>query len=332
MDPHPLQSLDAEARALLTESVPPTTITPMLATLEHKPFSDDDWLFERKLDGERCLAVIDAGAVSLRSRNDQNLDHTYPELVDALAEATRLTLALDGEVVAFDGDVTSFTKLQSRMGITDLDEARASDVRVFYYLFDVLHVDGFDTTALPLRQRKTLLGHCLSFVDPLRFTNHRNQAGEEYLEQACQDGWEGLIAKDARSRYEHRRSRAWRKLKCVNRQELVIGGFTEPEGSRHDFGSLLVGYHSDGDLIYAGKVGTGFDESTLSRLGERLRDRETPDCPFVSGPDDDGVHWVAPDLVGEFAFTEWTEAGLLRHPRYLGLRTDKPANEVVLER
>lgn len=304
----------------------------MLATLEHQPFSDDEWLFERKLDGERCLTVVDGAAVSLRSRNDQNLNHTYPELVDALAQATRLPLALDGEVVAFDGNVTSFSTLQSRIGITDVDEARASDVRVFYYLFDVLHVDGYDTTALPLRQRKTLLGHCVTFADPLRFTDHRNQAGEEYLDRACQDGWEGLIAKDARSRYEHRRSRSWLKLKCVNRQELVIGGFTEPEGTRYDFGALLVGYHSDGDLVYAGKVGTGFDESTSNWLGERLRERETPECPFVSGPDDDGVHWVAPDLVGEFEFAEWTKAGMLRHPRYLGLRTNKPADEVVLKR
>lgn len=327
-----MQTLDADARALLSRTSPPATIAPMLATLAHEPFSDDDWLFERKFDGERCLSVVDGlGGVSLRSRNDQDLNGTYPELVDALADSATLPLALDGEVVAFDNDVTSFQRLQARLGITDPDAARSSGIAVFYYVFDVLHVDGFDTTDLPLRQRKTLLGHCLTFADPLRFTIHRNGAGEEYYREACEAGWEGLIAKDARSRYVPRRSPSWRKLTCVSRQELVIGGFTDPGGSRHHFGSLLVGYRDDDRLVYAGRVGTGFDEDTLARLGARLRDLETSSSPFTDGPDGEDIHWVNPTLVGEFAFSEWTQAGLLRHPRYLGLRTDKPAEEVVRE-
>jgi DNA ligase D-like protein (predicted ligase) len=332
VDTHPLDILDADSRSLLTSSSMPSAITPMLATLADDPFSDDGWVFERKLDGQRCIALVggDQG-VSLLSRSQQRLDDTYPELVDALAETATLPLVLDGEVVAFDGNVTSFQRLQGRIGITDPDAARASGVPVIYYLFDVLHVDGFDTTDVPLRQRKTLLGHCLNFADPLRFTPHRNGSGEEYHRQACDSGWEGLIAKDAGSRYVSRRSRSWLKLKCVNRQELVIGGFTEPEGSRHDFGALIVGYHSDESLHYAGKVGTGFSDSTLARLGARLRDLEIRQSPFTDGPDDDESHWVEPVLVAEFGFTEWTEAGLLRHPRYLGLRTDKPAEEVVRE-
>lgn len=310
----------------------PSAVSPMLATLVHDTFSDEGWLFERKLDGERCIALVDGDrGVSLLSRSQQPLSDTYPELADALAETATRPLVLDGEVVAFDGDVTSFQRLQDRIGITDPDAARASKVRVFYYVFDVLHVDGYDTTDVPLRQRKTLLGHCLNFADPLRFTPHRNGSGEEYHEQACESGWEGLIAKDAASRYVSERSRSWLKLKCVTRQELVIGGFTEPEGSRHDFGALLVGYHDDDTLRYAGKVGTGFSDSTLSRLGGKLRDLEVSQSPFTDAPDDDEVHWVQPVLVGEFGFTEWTDAGFLRHPRYLGLRTDKPAEQVVRE-
>ena len=332
MDAHPLDILDADVRSSLTAASMPSEITPMLATLADDPFSDEGWVFERKLDGERCIALADGDhRPRLRSRSQQPLEDTYPELVDALAETVTRPLVLDGEVVAFDGDVTSFQRLQDRLGITDPDAARESGVTVFYYIFDVLHLDGFDTTDLPLRQRKTVLGHCLNFTDPLRFTPHRNSAGEEYHREACESGWEGLIAKDAGSRYVPRRSRSWLKLKCVNRQELVIGGFTEPEGSRHDFGALLVGYHSDAALRYAGKVGTGFSDSTLNRLGARLRDLETPRSPFADGPDGDGTHWVEPVLVGEFGFTEWTESGLLRHPRYLGLRTDKPAEQVVRE-
>jgi bifunctional non-homologous end joining protein LigD len=331
VDAHPLDILDADSRSALTSASMPSAITPMLATLAHDPFSDDGWLFERKLDGERCIALVGGDhGVSLLSRSQQPLDDTYPEVVDALAGTAAPPLALDGEVVAFDGNVTSFQRLQGRIGITDPEDARASGVPVFYYIFDVLHVDGFDTTAVPLRKRKILLTHCLTFADPLRFTPHRNGSGEEYHRQACDSGWEGLIAKDADSVYVSRRSRSWLKLKCVNRQELVIGGFTEPQGSRHGFGALIVGYYADDTLCYAGKVGTGFDDSTLSQLGTRLRELEISQSPFADGPDDDS-HWVEPILVGEFGFTEWTEAGLLRHPRYLGLRDDKPAEEVVRE-
>jgi bifunctional non-homologous end joining protein LigD len=205
-------------------------------------------------------------------------------------------------------------------------------VAVYLYFFDLLHAEGRDTTRLALRDRKSLLRRALSFGGRLRYTPHRNESGEEYFEAACSKGWEGVIAKDARSPYEHRRSRKWLKFKCVSGQELVIGGFTEPSGSRRGFGALLVGYYEDGDLRYAGKVGTGFDEATLERLGRRLKRLERESSPFGERPKEKGARFVRPALVGEFGFTEWTRHGKLRHPRFLGLRTDKDPEDVGRER
>jgi DNA ligase D-like protein (predicted ligase) len=240
---------------------------------------------------------------------------------------------VDGEVVAFEGAVTSFSRLQRRMQTRDPDQARGSGVAVYYYVFDVLQVDGYDVTALPLRARKRVLRALLSFGDPLRFTPHRNTEGERFYEQACRKRWEGVIAKRAESTYVHRRSPDWLKFKCVNSQEFVVGGFTEPTGSRNEFGALLIGYwDGGGDLRYAGKVGTGFDERTLRDLGERLRRLERAASPFVDRAPARTVHWVRPRLVCEVGFTEWTRDGRLRHPRFMGLRRDKPSREVVRER
>ncbi|MFP4233476.1 MAG: non-homologous end-joining DNA ligase [Nitriliruptoraceae bacterium] len=304
----------------------------MLATLTDERFSDPDWLYERKLDGERVLAYRSAAGVRLLSRNGTALGDTYPELVEAVQAATDLPCVLDGEVVAFEGSVTSFAKLQPRLQISDPDQARASGVTVLYYVFDLLHLDGRSTRELPLRTRKRVLGAALSWDDPLRLVPHRNEEGEAWLEEACAKGWEGLIAKRADAPYHHGRSRDWLKFTCVHQQELVVGGYTEPEGQRQRFGALLVGYHEDGDLRYAGKVGTGFDEGTLQRLGDLLARRERSTSPFADGPEEPGVRFVTPDLVAEVGFTEWTRDGRLRHPRYLGLRDDKDAREVVRER
>jgi bifunctional non-homologous end joining protein LigD len=199
-------------------------------------------------------------------------------------------------------------------------------------LFDLLHVAGHVTTELPQRDRKGLLRRALSFERPIRFTPHRNETGEAYFEEACRKGWEGLIAKDARAPYTRGRSRSWLKFKCAAGQELVIGGYTEPHGSRQRFGALLVGHYEDGRLRYAGKVGTGFDAETLEALGDRLASLECPGSPFVDAIEEKGVHFVRPELVGEFGFTEWTREGRLRHPRFLGLRHDKAPEQVVRER
>ncbi|HSL19173.1 MAG TPA: non-homologous end-joining DNA ligase [Methylomirabilota bacterium] len=304
----------------------------MLATLTHDHFSDPDWIYERKLDGERCLAFRDGDRVRLLSRNRKQLNDSYPELEEAVAGQPENDFVIDGEIVAFSGNVTSFQRLQARMQVKDRDQARASGVAVHLYVFDILHLDGQGTEKLPLRARKGMLKRALDFGDRLRFTVHRNESGEAWLEEACRRGWEGLIAKDAAAPYVHSRSKKWLKFKCGHQQELVIGGYTEPEGDRTGFGALLLGYHDDGELVYAGKVGTGFDDDTLRRLGQRLASRERSTPPYDRGQlPSKGVHWVRPDLVAEVGFTEWTSGGRLRHPRFLGLRWDKDAEDVVRE-
>jgi bifunctional non-homologous end joining protein LigD len=309
-----------------------SAIEPMKAKLTDRPFSDPAWVFERKLDGIRALARRRGGTVTLTSRTGKDLSPAYPELVEALAAEAATEFVADGEIVAFDGSRTSFERLQGRMGVHDPRLARLTGIPVFLYLFDLLEFDGHDLTGLSLRERKSALRRAFSFVGPVRYTPHRNERGEEFFREACRRGWEGLIAKRADSVYVHGRSRDWLKLKCSFEQELVIGGFTPPGGSRQRFGALLVGYHEDGELRYAGKVGTGFSERTLAALGDRLEALEIAASPFERGSGlPRNARWARPELVGQFAFAEWTRDGKLRHPRYLGLREDKRPREVVRE-
>jgi bifunctional non-homologous end joining protein LigD len=310
----------------------PDWIDPMLATLTQRRFSSPDWIFERKLDGERCLAFRRGAEVHLLSRNRHRLDGTYPELVDGLRAQSDHDVVVDGEVVAFEEGRMSFARLQRRMGISDPELARRSGVAIAYYIFDLLHLDGHRITALPLRARKSLLTQALTYGNPLRLTVHRNTEGEAFLRDACGRGWEGLVAKRADSEYVGRRSTDWLKLKCSNRQELVVGGFTDPAGSRVGFGALLVGYFESGRLRYAGKVGTGYDVATLRSLRSRLGELEQDAPAFVDPVRERGTHWVRPELVAEVAFSEWTTDGRLRHPRFVGLRSDKVAADVVRER
>ncbi|HWB69860.1 MAG TPA: non-homologous end-joining DNA ligase [Solirubrobacterales bacterium] len=304
----------------------------MKARLHDRPFSDPAWVFERKLDGIRAIVQRTPEGASLTSRTGRDLSSAYPELIEALEAEPATSFLADGEIVAFKGSQTSFERLQGRMGIHDPKLARLAGIPVFLYLFDLLEFDGHDLRALPLRKRKSALRRALSFRDPVRYTPHRNERGERFFEEACAKGWEGLVAKRADSPYVHARSSDWLKLKCSFEQELVIGGFTPPQGSRKRFGALLVGYYEDGELRFAGKVGTGFSQRVLVDLGERLEKLETSKSPFRRGggqPRD--ARWVRPQLVGQFAFSEWTRDGKLRHPRYLGLREDKRAEEVVRE-
>jgi bifunctional non-homologous end joining protein LigD len=312
----------------------PTWVEPQLATLTHERFSDPDWIYERKLDGERCLAFVDSGEVRLLTRNKRDITTTFPEITKALLDDASGDLILDGEIVAFEDGQTRFSRLQQRLGITIPGRGLLDKYPVYYYLFDVLYAGGKDTRDLPQRERKRLLSQALKFRDTLRFTEHRDGDGEKYYGQACRDGWEGLIAKRADAPYEGRRSRDWLKFKCENSQEMVIGGFTDPQGSRTGFGALLLGYYEDGDLVYAGKVGTGFDRAMLRDLRDRLDKIERSRPAFRRGklPSPRGVHWTEPRLVAQVAFTEWTEDGQLRHPRFQGLRDDKDPREVVRER
>jgi bifunctional non-homologous end joining protein LigD len=303
----------------------------MKAVLSDRPFSDPAWVFERKLDGERCGALRSAGRVKLLSRTGESLNNTYPELADALA-VDGPDLLIDGEVVAFAGGQTSFERLQQRIGIRDPERARQSPVSVYYYVFDLLELGGEDVRPLPLLERKARLRVAVEWRDRLRYTTYRRGEGETAFRSACERGWEGVIAKRADSPYVPSRSRAWLKLKCAHGQELVIGGWTAPRGSRKHLGALLVGYYDGDQLRYAGKVGTGFGTTTLEGLATELERREIEASPFHSGDPPRGARWAEPELVAQIGFAEWTRDGKLRQPRYQGLRPDKPAREVVRER
>ena len=302
---------------------PPKGSDAMKAVLTDERFSDPAWIFERKLDGIRCIAVRDGDPVKLWSRNDLSLNDRYPEIARALEQQPASRFALDGEVVAFEGGRTSFERLARR---------GRERVAVYLYVFDLLWLDGRDVRPLPLRERKRLLRDALRWHDPIRFTPHRNRDGEPFFREACRKGWEGLIAKRGDSPYVSRaRSRDWLKFKCEHGQELVIGGYTAPKGSREELGALLLGYFAAGELRYAGKVGTGFDRATLRDLAKRLAPLRRERAPFVDEIRERDVTWVQPKLVCEVGFTEWTRDGRLRHPRFLGLREDKAAKDVVRE-
>ncbi len=311
---------------------------PALASLTKEPFSREGWIFERKLDGMRVIATKSGDQVRLSSRTGGDASGAFPEIVQALAGIDTPDFVVDGEVVAFDGEQTSFAKLQPRMHVSDPDKARRSGVEVFYYVFDLLHFDGHSTRRLPLRERKALLKDVLEWHDPLRFTNHRNTDGKAFFTEACQKGWEGLIAKRADAFYPTGRTRDWLKFKCELGQEFVVGAWTDPQGSRSGFGALLLGYYDkSGDLIYSGKVGTGFNQALLRSLSEQLEPLARPDPAYDEESLPAGqawrrsVHWVEPELVAQIAFSEWTHDGQLRHPRFLGLRTDKKPRDVVRE-
>jgi DNA ligase D-like protein (predicted ligase) len=302
----------------------PTQAGAMKAVLTDDRFDDPAWIYERKLDGIRCVAIRDGGATRLLSRNDLPLNGRYPEVAEALDAQACRQFVVDGEIVALDRGQTSFAKLAAR---------GHHYVPVYLYLFDILWLDGRDVRDLPLRVRKRLLRDALKFGGPLRLVPHRNGEGVAFFQEACRKGWEGLIAKRADSRYVSTRSKDWLKFKCAQGQELVVGGFTAPQGSRTDFGALLLGVYEGGELRYAGKVGTGFDTATLHELGAELKALARDTSPFADPASikERHVTWVQPRLVAEVGFTEWTRDGRLRHPRFLGLRDDKAAREVVRE-
>jgi DNA ligase D-like protein (predicted ligase) len=327
----------------------PEWVDPELATLTRDRFSDPAWIYERKLDGERCLAFCDGPGPSgpgrdrpgrdgpglrLMTRNGKPVSTTYPEVAAALAAQEVTGYILDGEVVAFDHGQTRFAQLQQRMQVARPTADLLRSVPVQYYVFDVVYAGGTDLRTAPLAERKERLRGLLDFGGPLQFTEHRVRDGEDYYAQACRSGWEGLIAKRADAPYRSGRTRDWLKFKCENAQEFVIGGFTDPQGSRTGLGALLLGYYdTGGQLTYAGKVGTGFDAGMLRRLHDALVPLERDRSPFTRGEvaRGRGIHWTAPRLVAEVGFSEWTTAGQLRHPRFQGLRRDKDPAEVIRE-
>ena len=300
---------------------------PMLATLVDAPSwlerADLDlWTFERKLDGLRCLAVRNGDDVELWSRNHNSFNARFPQVVDALAGLAVDNFTVDGELVAFDGrDYVGFGQLQQH----------GSTLLVVYCTFDVLHLLGRDVRGLPLIDRDKLLAQLVDTGPLLHVVEALAGDPSDLLSRACASGWEGLVAKRKDSLYGSGRSADWCKLKCSASQELVVGGWTEPRGARTGFGALLVGYYDDDQLRYAGKVGTGFTQDTLTTLGATLAGLAQPDSSFADPVKEKAVHWVAPRLVANIGFSEWTRDGRLRHPRFEGLRPDKDPRSVVRE-
>jgi DNA ligase D-like protein (predicted ligase) len=305
----------------------------MLATLTERRDFDGDWLLERKFDGERCVARKTGKEVRLESRSGKDLSSTYPEVHAAVAEQQSRDFLLDGEVVAYDGDQTSFTRLQQRLGSSAPSPEQVATYPVVYCVFDLLEIDGDDLRDQPLVERRARLTSAITLNPALQHAEAWRGDSQRRFDEACRLGWEGLIAKRADAPYASGRSKDWLKLKCVWEQEFVIGGFTDPTGSRTDFGALLVGYYEQGALRYAGKVGTGFSRARLNDLGLRLRTLETNESPFADArPIPRGTHWTHPSLVVQIGFAEWTNDARLRQPRFLGLRDDKNPADVVRER
>ena len=287
----------------------------MAATLTDKRFTGPEWLFERKLDGIRLIAFKKGRDVQLFSRN--RLEQHNPAIADAIAGLPHKDLILDGEVTGVWGPAST----------READKPRG----LAYHVFDVLWIDGRDVMSLPLDERRALL-KTLPLRAPLRRVAALDE--DKPWEHACAEGWEGVIAKRRDSVYEHRRSPNWLKMKCEASQELVVGGFTDPQGARVGLGALLVGYFEGDDFVFAGKVGTGFDTKMLLDFRAKFDRIEIKNSPFTkaTGLPRLRAHWVKPQIVVQVAFIEWTVHDKLRHPRLLGIRTDKSPREVVRER
>jgi bifunctional non-homologous end joining protein LigD len=320
----------------------PTTIHPMLATSVDKPFDGPDWLFEIKWDGYRAVAFIEDGKFRLVSRNQNELTQRYPELKDLPRSVKAKTAILDGEVVALDEEGrASFSLMQQRTGFRPHGRSRAAnaDVPVLYYAFDLLYLDGYDLRKLPLVDRKKQLASILITGDHLRFSDHYEKQGKALFAMARAKGLEGILAKKRDSIYVERRSSEWLKIKITHRLECVVGGYTEPEGSRAHFGSIVLGlYDKQGRLIHVGQAGSGFDQKSLDEVWKLLKKRETRKNPFYGEVEAlRKVYWVKPDLIAEIEYAEWTDGTSsgsgpkLRAPVFLGLRDDKDPKDCRLE-
>ncbi len=331
----------AKALAGAEQKPMPTVIHPMLATPTGRAFDDPDWLFEIKWDGYRAVAFIEDGRVRLVSRNQNDLTAQFPELgsLPQFVKAQRATL--DGEIVALDHEGrSSFSLMQQRTGFHPGRRRlqRREGVPVIYYAFDLLYLDSLDLRRVGLDQRKQLLQDRIKAGEVIHFSDHYAEKGLALFEAAKQRGLEGIVAKRRSSAYEEKRSRDWLKIKITQRQECVIGGYTDPEGSREYFGALVLGlYDQQGRLIHVGQVGTGFDQKTLEKMFDLLRPLKTKQNPFygeIGGLRK--VHFVRPEIVAEIKFAEWThesaEGGIkLRAPVFMVLRADKSAEECRLE-
>ncbi|WP_442485669.1 DNA ligase D [Aeoliella sp. SH292] len=309
----------------------PKSFKPQLATLVTTAPSGDDWFHELKFDGYRLLAACEGDRVTLFTRRGEDWTHRFPTIRDALAKLQLHATLLDGEAVVLDAQGAS--DFQALQNVLRSGESKA----VHYYAFDVPYADGYNLTGAALIDRKEILQQLLSTAPAdgvLRYSDHIRGDGSGVIQHACQHSLEGIISKRASAPYEQRRSKSWVKYKCLKRQEMVIGGWTKPSGSRIGFGALLLGHYDDGELVYSGRVGTGFTRESLEEVHDKLQALATRKAPFTNPPKGTmarGVHWVEPTLVCEVEFTEWTNDGALRHPSFKGLREDKVATSVIRE-
>ncbi len=312
----------------------PASLPLMLPTLVEEVPRGPGWLFELKWDGVRVLALREKGRVDLWARSGARITARYPEIAAALAPVGGGDFALDGEVVALDAaGHPSFERLQRRMHLVRDVAHAAAAVPATAYLYDCLALFGHDLRGLPLAERKAQLRALLPGPGAVRYADHVAEDGEKFFAAACQAGLEGVVAKRADSRYLPGRRTEWRKIKCVRRQEFVIGGFTDPKGTRARLGAVHLGFYDGDALVYAGRAGSGLDRAGLDELATRLRPLATGRCPFTRGDPPQGPehHWVRPALVCEVRFAEWTSEGLVRHPVYLGLRDDRRPHDVRRE-
>jgi bifunctional non-homologous end joining protein LigD len=316
---------DAPATARRRGAGSHARVKPMLATLVREPFDRQGWLFEVKWDGYRAIADVRRGHVSLYSRNEKPFDARFPSIVESLTDLGHDAI-LDGEVVVLDNHGrSSFQLLQNYQ--------KTGKGRLLYYVFDILSLDGRDLRHEPLRKRKVQLASLLKGIPNVLFSEHVEGDGTAFFEAAREKGLEGIVAKDGSSPYrEGQRTADWLKIKTHDRQEAVIGGFTEPRRSRKDLGALVLGVYENDRLVYIGHTGGGFNQQTLSDLRKRLEKLERKECPFAKRPKTNApVHWVKPEHVCEVSFQSWTDDGIMRMPIFVGLREDKPARSVHRE-
>jgi bifunctional non-homologous end joining protein LigD len=311
----------------------PGVIHPMLATLVDDPFSDPEWIFETKWDGFRSVCFVKQGKSRFVSRNQIEMTPQYPELADVAKQIDAKEAILDGEIVALDKDgMPRFQLLQPRVGRKSGIEALRGSGHIVYFVFDLLFVDGFDLTSCPLVERKEVLEQILKPTNFIKLSEHVVGDGEHFFKQIEKFHLEGMIAKRAASPYVQKRTRDWLKVKTIRRSEVVIGGYTQPRGSRAHFGALVVGLYRGDDLHYVAHVGGGFNQRTLAEIYKLMQPLKTKASPFVDAPKtNEPVQWIKPKLVAEVKFSEWTAEHRLRHPVFVGLREDKEPEECRFE-
>jgi bifunctional non-homologous end joining protein LigD len=313
----------------------PVLIKPMLATLVDDAFSDPAWLFETKWDGVRAVCFIRNGKARFISRNQIEMTAQYPELANIAQSIRGSNVILDGEIVALDEKgVSRFQLLQPRLGRKNSGEIQrlTATTKIAFYVFDLLHLDGFDLMGCNLIDRKATLEKILKSSKNIRYSDHIIGEGKKLYDEIAKVPLEGMIAKRLESTYVQRRSAEWLKIKTIQQSEVVIGGYTKPRNSREFFGALVVGLYGDSKLHYVAHVGGGFNRQTLEQTYKLMQPLKTSDCPFVDKPKtNEPVQWVKPRLVAQVKFSEWTADRRMRQPVFLGLRVDKKAEDCVFE-